>query len=169
MCIHSKLLVDQSNPNFGGTIIEADADIFTQIISLEYTWNRLVINGEYYWSERDIQSILLNSDTTQVSYYLGASYKFSELFTLGAYYTEVYPDKDDKSGDKLVARGKADHGAWQKDLAMTLRFDLNDYWVFKIEGHMVDGTAGLIALDNPDSDWSEDKWYYGATKMTFSF
>ena len=165
----STLLVDQSIPGLGGTTIVADADFFGQTISLEYTWDRLVISGEYNWVENDIESILLNRDTTHVCYYLGVSYKFSELFTLGAYYTELYPDKDDKNGDKLVALGKADHGAWQKDLAMTLRFDLNDYWVFKLEGHMVDGTANLVALDNPDSDWSEDKWYYGATKITFCF
>jgi hypothetical protein len=167
--IHSTLLIDQSIPSIGGTTVVADTDLFSQILSLEYTWNGLVISGEYYWAEKDIESILMNSNTTEICYYLAASYKFSELFTLGAYYSEFYPDKDDKNGDKLVARGKPDHGAWQKDLAMTLRFDLNDYWVFKVEGHMVDGTADLVAIDNPDSDRSEDKWYYGATKMTFCF
>ena len=167
--VRSTLLIDQSYPTIGGTTVVADADFFGQIFSLEFTWNGLVISGEYHWIDNDIESTLLNSDTTQVCYYLAASYKFTDLFTLGAYYAELYPDKDDKNGDKLVARGKADHGAWQKDLAMTLRFDLNDYWVFKLEGHMVDGTASVIALDNPDSDWSEDKWYYGATKITFSF
>ena len=162
--VRSTLLIDQSYPTIGGTAVVADADFFGQIFSLEFTWNGLVISGEYHWIDNDIESTLLNSDTTQVCYYLAASYKFTDLFTLGAYYAELYPDKDDKNGDKLVARrGKADHGAWQKDLAMTLRFDLNDYWVFKLEGHMVDGTASVIALDNPDSDWrSEDKWYYGA-------
>ena len=142
----STLLVDQSIPTLGGTTVVADTDFFGQTVSLEYTWDRLVISGEYNWMEREVESILLNSDTTLVCYYLGVSYKFTDLFTLGAYYTEVYPDKDDKSGDKRVARGAADHGAWQKDLAMTLRFDLNDYWVFKIEGHMVDGTADLVSV-----------------------
>lgn len=167
--VKSTMLIDDSVPGLGGTLTDSDLDYLIQIASVEYTWNRLTLSCEYLWADKELESIILNSDNTEVSYYLAASYKFTDLFTLGAYYSVFYPDKDDKDGDHLVAIGKADHGAWQKDLALTLRFDLNDFWVFKLEGHMVDGTGGVVTLDNSESEWTEDKWYYGATKMTFSF
>jgi hypothetical protein len=32
----------------------------------------------------------------------------------------------------------------QHDLAGTLRFDVNDYWIFKLEAHYMHGTASLV-------------------------
>jgi hypothetical protein len=110
---------------------------------------------------------LMGTETTPhaQSYYLSASYAFNNWFTLGVYYAEYYPDKDDKEGNTLAIK----HNAWEKDLALTLRFDINDYWIFKIEGHTVDGTANVLALDNANNAFSESKWYYGAAKVSFSF
>ena len=39
--------------------------------------------------------------------------------------------------------------AYQRDLAATLRFDVNDHWLWKLEGHFMDGTASLPQLANP--------------------
>lgn len=94
---------------------------------------------------------------------VSASYRFTDLFSMGAYYSIFYPDKDDKDGDNLVVKSDA----WEKDLALTLKFDLNEYTVFKVEGHSVDGTAHVNRTDNPDRD--EEDFYYGVAKLTFSF
>ncbi|MBI5897096.1 MAG: hypothetical protein HZB24_14200 [Desulfobacterales bacterium] len=155
----------------GGTIpatIEGSTTI--QIFSAEYTWHDLVVAAEYMHqkNESTIESSIPIPDRnfTGESYYLSASYRFVDWFTLGAYYSEYYPDKDDKDGDNEAI----DHNAWEKDLALTLRFDINEYWIFKVEGHAVDGIANVLSVDNADNnDFSEDRWYYGAAKLTFNF
>jgi hypothetical protein len=84
---------------------------------------------------------------------------------MGAYYAEYHPDIDDKEGDDLLI----DHNAWEKDLALTLRFDINDYCVFKLEGHSVSGTANVLLIDNMNNDYDNEDWYYGAAKVTVNF
>jgi hypothetical protein len=49
----------------------------------------------------------------------------------------------------------------QQDATLTLRFDINSHWLVKVEGHYMDGTAGLVnALRispppaNPARTWS---------------
>ncbi|MBU1055719.1 MAG: hypothetical protein KKC46_18115, partial [Proteobacteria bacterium] len=75
---------------------------------------------------------------------------------------------DDRHGDDVVETATLkDHSAWQKDLALSARFDINSNWIFKVEGHKVNGTADVLLADN--SDRSEKDWYYGAAKLTFSF
>jgi len=136
-----------------------------QVFSVEYTWRDLIVAAEYM--QRAVTSVLPGeeTETDSESYYLSASYRFTDLFTLGAYYSVYYPDKDDKDGINQAV----DHKAWEKDLALSLRLDLNEYWVFKIEGHAVDGTANVLAIDNSDNDYSESQWYYGAAKVSFNF
>jgi hypothetical protein len=142
-----------------------EATVVFKIFSAEYTWNNLVTAAEYM--ERDNDNMLLGmaQSSTQQSYYVSASYAFNDLFTLGAYYSVLYPDKDDKDGNTLPIK----HKAWEKDLALTLRFDINEYWVFKIEGHLVDGTANVLGIDNPNNNFRESDWFYSAVKISFSF
>jgi hypothetical protein len=45
----------------------------------------------------------------------------------------MFPNKEDRKG----------RDAWQHDYALTLRFDLNEFWLLKLEGHLMRGTAGL--------------------------
>jgi hypothetical protein len=57
---------------------------------------------------------------------------------------------------------------YQKDTALTLRFDPKDWWTFKIEGHYIRGT-GLLQ-DNPDNPSQNDNgWWMLDLKTTFSF
>ena len=144
-------------------------DITLYVISTEYTRGNLFLAAEYF--NQEIEAEIINfapaSTTTAEGYYASASYRFTEMFELGTYYSIYYPDKDDKDGDALVAQGLPDHGAWQNDLALTARFDINDYWVFKVEGHLMDGTGQVLSVDNADG--TEEDWYLFAAKVTFSF
>ncbi|BBO81058.1 hypothetical protein DSCO28_16240 [Desulfosarcina ovata subsp. sediminis] len=156
---------------FGGGAGNMDSDVFIQVYSVEYSWNNLILAAEWWLQERDftVTTALFEQDDTtdSESYYLSASYQFTDWFTLGAYYSETYPDKDEKDGDNMIAKGQPDHRAWEKDIAVTLRFDVNSYWVIKLEGHSVNGTANVVDADNPTRD--EEDWYYGTAKVTFSF
>ncbi|MFP4306520.1 MAG: hypothetical protein ACLFRG_03520 [Desulfococcaceae bacterium] len=44
---------------------------------------------------------------------------------------------------------------------------MSDSWVVKLEGHRIDGAAGLFREDHPDG--FEEDWYLFTTKVTFSF
>jgi hypothetical protein len=137
----------------------------TQVASVEYSWRNLVVAAEY-WHRRTRTMIGTAEQINKAeSYYLMASYRFNDWFTLGGYYSEYYPDTEDKSGDHQTIN----HNAWEKDLALTLRFDINDYWIFKLEGHAVNGTANVVGIDNPGNDFDDSQWYYGAAKLSFSF
>ncbi|MDA8139591.1 MAG: hypothetical protein M0036_13155, partial [Desulfobacteraceae bacterium] len=150
---------------FGAMPLEIDASRNVQIYSAEYTWRDLIVAAEYMIRKDESTIMGLTTSTTAESYYLSAAYRFVDWFTLGAYYSEFYPNKDHKDGDNLAIA----NNAWEKDLALTLRFDINDYWIFKIEGHAVNGTANVLCSDNPGNDFADSQWYYGAAKLSFSF
>jgi hypothetical protein len=42
--------------------------------------------------------------------------------------------------------------AFQRDLAGTLRYDVNDHWLWKLEAHFMDGTASLPTEFNAHAD-----------------
>lgn len=129
-------------------------------------------------------------------YYLAGAYRFTDWFEAGLYYSVYYADADDKDGDAneigssnpldkdynpRKANGYQDHDAWLKDLCLSLRFDITDNWVFKIEGHAMDGTAILTKDINSKTIYNAatkssvkvldtvDDWYLGAMKVTFNF
>lgn len=136
----------------------------------EYNWNNLTVWGEWRRTTYDVNITNITQSTIKSdTYYIGAAYRFSDWFQLGAYYNIDYPNNDDKDGDEKAAGGLPKHMAWQKDLALTLQFDISENWILKVEGHQVDGTARVLAIDNNDSDFSESDWYYGAVKATFYF
>jgi hypothetical protein len=62
-----------------------------------------------------------------------AAYRVARWFTPGAYYASLVTDvhKPDTRDN------------YRRDLAATLRFDLNPYWIVKLEGHFMDGTDEL--------------------------
>ncbi len=118
---------------------------------------------------------------TAAGWYGSATYRFTYWFELGGYYSEYYPDTDDKEGKKRIAIKKLDNEecrGYLKDTCMTLRFDINENWVLKLEGHMMRGAASLLGADNPTptdkypldgSERYEPNWFLGAAKVTYSF
>jgi hypothetical protein len=163
--------------------------------SVEYTWRNLVVAAEYmqqtYNVEIDNELFTLAGldrvytvpEFDAIGYYGSISYRFTYWFELGAYYSEYYRDKDDKDGKKRsdpvtgTNPHEPDHRSWLKDACLTTRFDINENWVLKLEGHVMNGTAVIFAEDNlrptdfvgpTGSHWEED-WFLGAAKITFSF
>ena len=151
----------------GGATIASSTEGTYNIYSAEYIWTDLTLVFEYMDYESVASRMGFTDSTTSESYYFSASYRLNDWFEIGSYYSVTYPDKDDKNGDALVFMGLPDHGAWQKDFALSLRFDINENWIFKIEGHKVNGTADVLSVDNPTI--AEEDWKYFTGKMTFSF
>ena len=81
-----------------------------------------------------------------------------------------YPDANDKDGKKLHDEtGLPEFFAWQKEWVMTTRFDINEYWLVKLEGHFVNGVGRLNPCQISYLDGIEEDSFLFAAKTTFSF
>lgn len=89
------------------------------------------------------------------------SYRVTDWFQPGAYYSVLFPDVDHRDG-----RAHRQH-----DVAATLRFDLNDHWLLKLEGHYMGGTAGLSGSPNDNVPLAEleRNWAVFLAKTTAYF
>ena len=161
------------------------------VASLEYTWKNLILAAEYsednYQIKTDIEAQIQAQGTareislpagenipsgsgppkmTSEGWYVSASYRFTDWFETALSYSEYYPNADDKDGE-----ARKDHGhafmSWLKTTTLSTRFDINDYWVLKLEASYNDGFGGINLADNPEE--LEPYWSLFAAKMTFSF
>jgi hypothetical protein len=112
------------------------------VASLEYAIQDLQLAAEYgQWHVRirtDFPEIVPPTETTNQRFYVMGSYRVAPWFAPGAYYSVLYPNMEQRSGREAQ---------WH-DIALTLRFDMTDHWLFKLEGHYMDGTAGLRSALN---------------------
>jgi hypothetical protein len=134
--------------------------------------------GELYSSNLNkIADGITHVELETEGYYGSVSYRFTDWLEVGTYYSVYYADRDDKDGERNETEinrrsaGYQDHDAWLKDLCLSFRFDINQNWVFKLEGHKMDGAAILMKEINyvDGKLQTEDDWYLGAAKLTFSF
>lgn len=135
------------------------------VASLEYIRPALRIAAEYSRWNVDVESSdqMIYPDRTEVSEraYAMASYRVTPWLQPGVYYSLLFPDVDDREGREHV----------QHDVAGTLRFDINGYWLVKLEAHYMNGTAGLTTTLNGGRqlDTLEDSWAVFLAKTTAYF
>jgi hypothetical protein len=109
------------------------------VLSAEYSMGDLLLAAEYSrWyvkTQSSNPAIFPDSPTvTSERAYALASWRINSWLQTGAYYSLFFPDVDRRG------RGRETR---QNDLALTLRFDVNRYWLIKLEGHYLHGTAAL--------------------------
>jgi len=145
------------------------------VYSLEYTWEDLVMAFEYTQtrSKLDINSpgiFQYYQWMKQRGYYVSATYRVNDWFETGAYYGKYIDNTDDKDGNLLLVAPVASpsYRGWLHDYALSLRFDINEYWVAKVEGHFMNGAAMALKMDN-DMDDMERRWFMWAAKLSYSF
>lgn len=141
------------------------------VFSIEYRWRDAIFAAEYNaidtetrWNWHLGQGWEKQPSITSEGWYLSASYRFTEWFELGLWYSEFYPDKDDKDGKKQAVN---DFEAWQKTVTVSTRFDINEYWIVKLEASHNDGFGAYNIVDNPDD--LEQNWFLYAVKVTYNF
>jgi hypothetical protein len=129
-------------PMTPGTVVVKVPVVLT-VASVEYAASDLLLAAEYsrwFFSADSSNPAVYPSVSTITSEraYLLAAYRVRQWFTPGAYYSVLFPNVSQRSG-----RQNRLH-----DVAATLRFDVNAYWIVKLEGHYLDGTSGLDPLLN---------------------
>jgi len=112
------------------------------VASVEYTVRDLLLAAEYSrWrvrAESSNPAIFPETLTFSERAYALTSYRLNSWFQAGAYYSVLFPNTSQRGGPQ----GR------QLDAALTLRFDVNAYWLIKLEGHYMHGTAGLSSSLN---------------------
>jgi hypothetical protein len=122
-------------PEFGGKLT-LGLPVTMWLASLEYAGDELLLAAEYTrWHARAESDYpkLLGSRVLTEGFYVMAAYHVTSWFTPGVYYAARYPNVDDRRG----------RDAFQHDGAVTFRYDINEHWLFKLEGHYMYGTADL--------------------------
>jgi hypothetical protein len=153
--------------DFDGSLVVSQRPTSLWVASAEYIRGDWMVAAEYsraYKRQRtSLPAVIPTFEEDAESFYGLASYRLSPRFEVGGYYSVHHLDADDRRG-----RGEqwtASHQAFQRDLAATLRLDINEHWLWKLEAHVIDGTADLPAADNPESDRTWGLFLFRTTVM----
>lgn len=144
------------------------SDYELDCFSVEYALNRLTLVGEY---ARFIQKDPYNHISD--GYYIQAGYQYNEKTSFSIYYSEYCNDTSDRSGNLFESIGLKKYFRWQKDLCISGRIDITENWLFKLEGHVMNGAALVKRIHNEGS-WEDpgrlkENWMLFAAKTTFHF
>jgi hypothetical protein len=133
------------------------------VASLEYTPGLWTFVAEYGQWNGELANPQFPIPVADERYYAQVARALLPELEVSGYYSVYYPERDDRDGDTFPVR----HRAYQKDAALSLRFDLTERWIAKIEGHDVRGTASLAQSENPDG--LQRRWRCLATKLSVAF
>lgn len=133
------------------------------VFSLEYRPALWTFVAEYGQWNGELADPLFPIPVHDERYYVQAARALRSNLEVGAYYSVFHPDRHDRDGNDYADPARA----FQKDLALSLRLDLSDRWIAKVEGHDVRGTASLEQGRNPGG--MDRRWRYLATKLTVAF
>jgi len=149
------------------------------VLSAEYSTDRLVASFEYTraFVDMELNGVLVPTgmpdpappavvmdfapEDRRGGYYGQATWQFNDWFQLGSYYSMYYPDYDTRDAEGF--------SHMMRDLALTVRFDITDYWLIKLEGHAMNGTGDVRTHMNPGSALAEENWTLFGAKSTFYF
>ncbi len=164
-----------------GLRIEMPVENYYYILSAEFVWGDLTLAAEFAQDEIEYKMMaplpygtLIERKFKFEGYYYSAAYRFTEWFELGTYYSVFYPDCTDKEGYETQRIYDVPREInWSKDTCLSARFDINQNWILKIEGHSIDGLAVMYIIDqdkNKDESLDVDKdWNLFAFKLTYTF
>ncbi len=142
--------------------------VYLWVASAEYIYDDWQFSAEYSRWIQEIKSspeLIPSSRTDSERAYAMVTRRLKDDLEVGAYYSLHFADVNDREGTN-VKYGDFHERAWQKDLAATVRYDVNDSWLWKLEGHFMDGAADLTAGDNP---FPKRYWLLFLIKTTVSF
>ena len=132
-----------------GTPMDLLIDINTFVASAEYTINNLILAAEYF--EMRGKYKYDNSDTSllPLGWHVTGTYQFNDKLSGALGYSEYISDRHDRNGKKYEAAfgglGANSYDRFHKDWTVSLKYNITDNWIFKIEDHIIDGTALLNA------------------------
>jgi hypothetical protein len=125
----------------------------TWVAFADYNFRMLTLTAEYGrgYTKQEASIPGSNIDVTTEAGYVMATVTATSWLQTALYYALKYPDIEKRQG--LSNK--------QHDVSLTVRFDLNSHWLFKLEGHYMAGITGLLnplrvgpPPANPDKRWA---------------
>jgi hypothetical protein len=111
-------------------------DLYYGIGSIEYAVHDLLLQAEFASSRAalgsDNQAVFPNRTVVSDAGYGLVAYRVRRWLQPGAYYSLAYYNRN--------LGAEQDDRNVQHDLAATVRFDINNFWIVKLEGHFMHGT-----------------------------
>jgi hypothetical protein len=141
-----------------------------EVGSAEYTWHDLTLAGEIEHTNSQLVnrlSFINRTVSKENGYYVMAGYRFCRYFAAAASFACSHTD----STNSITAAELL----YQKDTALSARFDIDPHWLVKLEGHYMVGDQGLLQANNPSEVNGAGQfqpaqhWWVAAAKTTFSF
>jgi len=99
-------------------------------------------------------------------YYLSASRRINRWLELGAYYSYSHFEQYGVNSATAVFPMQR-----QGDTALSVRFDINDHLLFKLEGHYMDGAGKIFDIPSYPQPVAlrNNSWAMFAAKITYTF
>jgi hypothetical protein len=141
-------------PDYDGALVVSQRPDTWIVGSAEYVheaWSFAIEYSRAFKHQRtSLPAAIATFDEDSERLYGMASYRESPRLEVGGYYSVLHLDAGDRHGrdPKYAER----FFAFQRDLAATVRIDVNDRWLWKLEAHFIDGTADLEMASNPRPD-----------------
>jgi hypothetical protein len=102
--------------------------------------NKLGLAGEFSNKPIDFAVASSLSFVPQRIWYVMGSYRVTDKLTAGSYYSSYLADTNVKN----------DSTRYSRDSVLSSRYDVNQYFYFKLEGHYINGSGlGFYPLSNP--------------------
>ena len=122
----------------GSTTVSGEIPATFWLSSIEYNHNDLLLAAEYersyiLFGSSTNPSLFPNTNILSEGGYAMGAYRVSKWLQPAMYYSASFPNLSSTTGRQ----------GQQHDISATLRFDINSYWLVKVEGHCMLGTAGL--------------------------
>jgi hypothetical protein len=142
-------------------------DLYLAVGSVEYAAHDLLLQAEYSQQRSELttdnQAVVPNVVLVSEAGYGLAAYRISRWLQPAAYYSFSHPNRNVWSGREN----------FQDDLAGTLRFDINSFWIVKVEAHYMRGTASINAVMSDgapvDKTTAPENWGLFLVKTTGYF
>lgn len=150
----------------GPTTVTVESKSINWLSSVEYQNRGILLAAEYGRSTgRSTVGFMgvaaMTVHTTGEHAYGLAGYRWRPWLQTTAYYSMLYPDIRQRSG-------QVHH---QYDAAGSVRFDITPHWILKLEAHLLRGTAALSSTLNDGKPLSDlvNQWWLVAAKTTVYF
>lgn len=140
--------------DYDGRLIISQRPTTFVIGSAEYIRGKWLLAAEYmraFKRQRStLPALLPTFEEDSERFYAMAAYQVAEDIQAGGYYSVTHLDADDRRGHdpKYAERWHA----FQRDLTLTVRYDVNEHWLWKLEAHLIDGAADLNLVENPSPE-----------------
>lgn len=137
--------------------------------SVELILGNLILCSEYNRMKLlyDVKSSTKGAGDNLITggYYVGGSYSVNKQIEVGAYYSILYFDMDEKE-DATFLGFDIGNDSHMKELVFSLKMNINDNWTAKCELH---SNEGHYLSEAGDDGKSYKNWFLWAMKMTYSF